>query len=62
VIQLDLHCNAHNRALTPTYSNGKLSAPKQPFGKQWTVYNIEAECEVGKQACATHWAVTLNGK
>lgn len=58
MIQLDLHCNEHNRALTPT--NGK--SPKQPFGRQWTVYNIEAECEVGKQTCADRWAVTLNGK
>lgn len=56
MIQLDLHCTEHNKALTP------VSAPKTPYGRQWTVYNIEAECETGKQACADNWKVTLNGK
>jgi hypothetical protein len=56
MFQIDAHCTLHHRALTPT------RAPKMPFGKQWAIYNIEAECEVGKQECSNEWKVTVNGQ
>jgi hypothetical protein len=56
MFQVEIVCTYHNRALTPT-----TKAPKQPFGKQWAIYNIEAECEAGEQACADFWKVVVNG-
>jgi hypothetical protein len=53
MFQLDIHCPTHNRALTPT------KAPRQPFGKQWAIYNIEAECEAGKQSCSADWTIQV---
>jgi hypothetical protein len=54
--QVEIVCNLHSRALTPS------KAPRQPFGKHWAIYNIEAECEVGSQECTEHWHVLINGK
>jgi hypothetical protein len=56
VIQVEIVCREHNRALTPS------KAPTSPFGRGWAIYNITAECEVGKEDCITSWYVMVNNR
>lgn len=55
--QVEVFCPTHNRALTP------VKAPKQPFGKQWAIYNLtDLECEAGKLTCEDNWQAKVNGQ
>jgi len=55
-VQIELVCSKHNRALTP------IAQTKQPFGKQWSIYNLTVDCESGGIDCADTWNVVVNSR